>query len=127
MNTRELRTNLEKAETQAEIVVRKAETKLRQPENSQVELRLFHVYQLLTSISQRKLNFLRETSHTTIVDSAPSAEILVWTFLLHTYTASLFRTLDFSTRNQFPELTFDIRLVSLGQFRQKLQPRPKFH
>src|SRR4051812_46211774 len=68
MNTRELRTRLEKAETQPEIVVKKAETNLRQPEISQFELRLFRVYQILTSISQQKLNFLKQPPHTTIVD-----------------------------------------------------------
>jgi hypothetical protein len=50
MNGRELRTSLEKPETQPEIVVKKAETNLRQPEISQFELRLFRVYQILTSI-----------------------------------------------------------------------------
>ena len=68
MNTRELRTRLEKAETQPEIVVRKAEKNLRQAENSQFELRIFRVYQILTSISQQKLNFLKQPPHTTIVD-----------------------------------------------------------
>jgi hypothetical protein len=50
-------------------VVRKAEKNLRQTENSQFKLRLFRVYQPLTSISRQKLNFLREASNTTIVDS----------------------------------------------------------
>src|SRR4051812_9064616 len=89
MNAHELRTSLEKAETQPEIVVRKVEKKLRQAENSQFELRprfakrttlagplnrgglgnsIFPPYQSLTSISQQKLNFLKWPSHTTIVD-----------------------------------------------------------
>src|SRR3954467_7984837 len=46
----------------------KAEKNSRQPENSQFNLRLFRVYQLLTSISEQELKFLREASHTTIVD-----------------------------------------------------------
>src|SRR3954469_3060559 len=68
MKTQELRTLAKKAETQPEIVVRKAETNLRQTENSQFKLRLFRVYQPLTSISQQKLNFLKQPTHTTIVD-----------------------------------------------------------
>jgi len=45
MKTQELRTLAKKAETQPEIVVRKAETNLRQTENSQFKLRLFRLYQ----------------------------------------------------------------------------------
>src|SRR3954465_4276776 len=76
MNAHELRTLAKKAETQPEIVVRKAEKNLRQTENSQFKLRLFRVYQPLTSISQQKLNFLRQPLHTTIVDSADLSLLL---------------------------------------------------
>src|SRR3954469_2798374 len=76
MKTQELRTLAKKAETQPEIVVRKAEKNLRQTENSQFKLRLFRVYQLLTSISQQKLNFLKQPLHTTIVYSADLSLLL---------------------------------------------------
>ncbi len=88
MNTHELRTRTKKSEIQPDIVVRKAEKKLRKTENSQFELRLFLVYQPLTSISQQKLKFLRQPSDTTIVDSS-----LVW------FVASPAQTqMEFDTR-----------------------------
>jgi hypothetical protein len=68
MNAHELRTPPEKAETRPELVVRKVEKNLRQTENSKFELRLFRVYQPLTSIFQQKLKFLKQPPHTTIVD-----------------------------------------------------------
>jgi hypothetical protein len=57
------------AATSSEIVVRKTEKKLRQTENSQLELRIFRVYQPLTSKISENKKFQRHPTHTTIVDS----------------------------------------------------------
>ena len=57
------------AATSSEIVVRKADKNLRQTENSQLELRIFRVYQPLTSKISENKKFLRQPPHTTIVDS----------------------------------------------------------
>jgi len=69
MNTHQLCTRTEKAETQPEIVVRKADKKLRKTENSQFELRIFRDYQPLTSKNTKIKNFAQPVPDTTIVDS----------------------------------------------------------
>jgi hypothetical protein len=63
------------AETSSEIVVRKADKNLRQTENSQLELRIFRVYQPLTSKISENKKFLRQPTHTTIVDCHASGQI----------------------------------------------------